>query len=116
MNFEGDISNLSIAFDKPQNFDGEVIRNGLFLSRENAQIYPRIMAPLYYRKDRLLIEATGLLNYNEDKDYFNFGDSTKVMNPGVNRGNLIVFENKTGKVRAEGMFNFCEDLKFMNVD
>ncbi|MDG1297184.1 MAG: hypothetical protein P8P48_08595 [Saprospiraceae bacterium] len=116
VNFEGDRSNLSIAFDKPQNFDGEVIRNGLFLSRENAQIYPRIMAPLYYRKDRLLIEATGLLNYNEDKDYFNFGDSTKVMNPGVNRGNLIVFENKTGKVRAEGMFNFCEDLKFMNVD
>ena len=116
VNFEGDRSNLSIKFDKPQNFDGEVIRNGLFLSRENAQIYPRIMAPLYYRKDRMLIEATGLLNYDEDKDYFYFGDSIKVMNPGVNKGNLIVFENKTGKVKAEGKFNFCEDLDFMNVD
>lgn len=116
VNFEGDRSDLSIQFDRPQNYEGEIVRNGIFVSRENAEIYPRIMAPLYFRKDRMLIEATGLLNYDERLDHFRFGDSLKVMKPSTNRGNLIVFENKTGKVKAEGKFNFCEDLEFMAVD
>ena len=116
VNFDGDRSDLSIKFERPQNFEGEIIRNGIFLSRETAMIYPRIMSPLYYRKDRQLMEATGILNYDEKLDHFRFGDSTKVMNPSVNKGNLIVFENKTGKVKAEGKFNFSEDLEFLNVD
>ena len=116
VNFEGDKSDLAIRFDEPKNYQGEPLFTGLYLSRETARIYPRIMAPLYFRKDRQLLPVKGLFQYDQEKDRFIFGDSTKVSTPGHLKGNQVIFHNKTGKIEAEGRFNIGEGLKYIKVD
>lgn len=112
---EGDKNDLAISFDTPKSFEGDPLRTGLFLSKETTRIYPRVMAPLSYRKDRAIFPVTGILKYNKDKDQFIFGDSLKVeTNEG--RGNLFVFKNKTGQVEAEGRFNIGSGLQYVKVD
>lgn len=72
------------------------------------------MAPLYFRKDRAILDTKGVLKYNETKDEFIMGDSTKVLNKGI-RGNLMSFNGKTGKIYAEGDFTLGQGLKYMQI-
>lgn len=116
VNFEGDRDNLNIAFNEPKNYEGESLLAGIFLSKETARIYPRVLAPLFFRKDRPILPVTGLLTYDEDRDRFILGDSAKVVNPDVLNGNMMVFHNKTGKIDLEGRFNFCSELTNLRVD
>lgn len=112
---EGDKEDLTIAYDTPRNFDGEPLETGIFLSRETAQIYPRVMMPLYFRKDRPVFPVTGLFKYDEKRDEFIFGDSTKVLESGM-LGNYMVFSNKDGSVRGEGKFNLGSGLDYVSID
>ncbi|MEZ5044854.1 MAG: hypothetical protein R2828_33460 [Saprospiraceae bacterium] len=112
---EGDKNDLAIRFDEPKSFEGDPLQTGLFLSKETTRIYPRVMAPLTYRKDRAIFPVTGILKYDKEKDNFVFGDSLKVVtNEG--RGNKLVFKNKTGQIEAEGRFNIGSGLKYIKVD
>ena len=116
VNSKGDRSDLKIRFEKPKNYEGESLLTGLFLSKETARIYPRIMSPLYFRKDRPVFPVTGLLTYDEKRDQFILGDSAKVVNPDNLRGNKLIFSNKTGEIDLEGRFMFGDKLTNMNVD
>lgn len=116
VDFEGDRSDLSIRFENPKNYQGEEIKTGLFLSKETARIYPRVMAPLYFRKDRPLLPITGLFNYDETKDQFVFGDSLRVVNTDELKGNKLIFHNKTGKIEGDGRFNLGEGLEYISID
>jgi hypothetical protein len=116
VNFEGDRSDLAIEFDTPKNYNGDPLKNGIYLSKETARTYPRIMEPLYFRKDRPILPVTGLLKYNKAKDQFIFGDSIKVVTPGYLRGNQMIFDNKTGKLDIEGKFNVGSGLEFVSVE
>lgn len=112
---EGDKNDLAIRFDEPKNFEGDPLKTGLFLSKETTRIYPRVMAPLSFRKDRAIFPVTGILKYNKEKDQFLFGDSLKVVS-NEGRGNKLIFKNKTGQVEAEGKFNIGSGLKYIKVD
>lgn len=112
---EGDKNNLAIKYDVPKSYDGEPLRTGLFLSKETAQMYPRVMMPLYFRKDRPILPAEGFFKYDQAKDQFIFGDSTKVIANKL-RGNYFVFKNQDGSVEAEGKFNIGSDLKYVSVE
>jgi hypothetical protein len=112
---EADKTDLALQFNQPRNFEGEVLHVGLFLSRETSRTYPRVLAPLYYRKDRPLLPVTGLLKYEQGRDRFVFGDSTKVMDAAYLRGNQLYFYNATGKIEAEGRFNLGEGLQAIQI-
>ncbi|GJM35419.1 MAG: hypothetical protein DHS20C18_44200 [Saprospiraceae bacterium] len=112
---EGDKKDLAIAFDEPKSFDGEPLETGLFLGKESAQIYPRVMMPLMFRKDRPIIPVKGVFKYDKEKDQFIFGDSSKIFLNGL-RGNLFTFKNRDGSVEAEGRFNIGSGLKYVKVD
>lgn len=112
---EGDKKNLAIRYDTPKSFDGDPLRTGLFLSKENARIYPRVMAPLHFRKDRAVFDAKGYFKYNKEKDQFIFGDSLKVLRDELT-GNQFIFKNVDGSVEAEGKFNIGSGLKYIKVD
>ena len=100
----GDKKDLAIEFDVPKSIDGAPLQTGLYLSKETAQIYPSVMMPLKLRKDREIISAKGVFQYDELSDQFIFGDSSKViLNEDV--GNLLIFKNSSGDVEAEGRFN-----------
>ena len=112
---EGDKNDLAIQYDKPKSLDGDPLRTGLFLSKENARIYPRVMMPLYFRKDRAILPTKGVFKYNKEKDYFVFGDSAKVIT-NTPRGNKLIFNNNDGTIEAEGKFNIGSGLKYISVD
>ncbi len=116
VDFDGVRSDLLIQYDKPKNFDGDPLATGLFLSKETARIYPRVMAPLYYRKDRPILPVTGVVRYDQGLDRFFFGDSLKVRDQGVYKGNLLVFYNANGRIDAEGKFELGQHLNYISVE
>ncbi|MCB9082329.1 MAG: hypothetical protein H6555_11535 [Lewinellaceae bacterium] len=115
INCEGDKSNLAIKYNNPKTFDGVPLETGIFLSKETTAMYPRIMMPLFFRKDRPILPAKGVFRYDKPKDQFIFGDSTKVLHNDY-RGAEIVFDNKTGKVTGDGRLNLGSGLKYVSLD
>ncbi len=115
--FEGDKNNLAITYDTPLSPEGEQLHSGLFLSKETATAYPRVMMPLYFRKDRPVLPVKGTLTYDAKTDKFLFGDSLKVTRtPGSLKGNFLSFDNKSGTMDMEGKFNLGSALKYVSVD
>lgn len=112
---EGDKSDLAIRYDTPKSEEGWPLETGLYLSKESARMYPSVMAPLKFRKDRAIFPAKGVFKYLETKDQFVFGDSAKVLN-NAKRGNKFIFDDKTGKVEAEGRFNLGSGLQYVSLD
>lgn len=115
VDFEGDKRDLAIRFDEPRNYEGEPLKTGFFLSRESFFCYPRIMAPLYFRKDRPVLPVTGLFQYEPSGDRFIFGDSLKVAAAAL-KGNQVIYHNLTGKVEGEGRFDIGGNLQYIKVD
>ena len=109
INCDADKENLVIPFQEPKNFDGAPMRAGMFLSKESLMIYPRMLSPLYFRKDRAIIDAVGFLKYEDKEDNFLFGDSLKVLGESP-RGNLLQFSDKDGEIYAEGKMNLGDAL------
>ncbi len=114
INSEGDKTDLTIAYEVPKNYDGEQLRTGFFLSKENTRIYGRTMMPLFFRKDRPILPVTGVFKFNEETDEFIFGDSTKVLENQI-KGTKLTFSNKTGKLKGEGPMNIGDGLKYISV-
>lgn len=112
---EADKSNLIIRYDVPKNENGDPLRTGLYLGKENAMVYPRVMQALPFRKDRDIFPARGFFRYDKAKDQFIFGDSARVFNAGF-RGNLFTFKNTDGSVEADGRFNLGSALKYITVE
>ncbi len=112
---EGDKEDLAIRYDSPMTYDGVPLETGLFLSRETAQLYPVVMMPLTFRKDRPVLPVKGIFKYDEQKDEFIFGDSTRVLNNEL-KGNKLVFNNGDGTVFAEGTFTLGSGLKYVGID
>ncbi len=116
VDFDGLRSDLLIRYRSPKNFEGDPLATGLFLSKETARLYPRVMAPLYFRKDRPILPVTGLIRYDRGLDRFLFGDSLKVRDQGVYKGNLLVFYNSNGRIDAEGKFELGRHLNYISVE
>ncbi|MFZ4426215.1 MAG: hypothetical protein ACOYOO_03580 [Saprospiraceae bacterium] len=111
---EGDKKQLAIRIKNPKSEEGFPLANGLFLSKEVANIYPRVMMPLFFRKDRPIFPTEGVFLYDKKRDAFLFGDSARVTGNAL-RGNLLTFFSSTGKVEAEGAFNLCSGLRYYSV-
>ena len=100
---------LMIPFEEPKNFEGVPMRAGMFLSKESSIIYPRMLNPLYFRKDRAIIDAAGFLKYEDKVDNFLFGDSLKILGQSP-RGNMLKFSDSDSKIYAEGKLDLGSAL------
>lgn len=115
VNSEGDKNNLVIKYDEPKNYDGYKLYTGLYLSKESAYLYPRVMMPKFLRKDRAIIEAKGLFKLDEYRDQFIFGDSLKILG-NAKKGSKVTFSNKDGSFKAEGKLIIGDKLKHIKID
>ncbi|MBI5916404.1 MAG: hypothetical protein HY842_13590 [Bacteroidetes bacterium] len=114
---EGDKNDLAIAYNIPLNPEGEQVFTGLYLSKETATAYPRVMMPLFFRKDRPILAVRGIMQYDEKTDKFIFGDSLRMLGGStVMKGNQLVYDNKTGKIEMDGTFNLGSGLKNVKVE
>lgn len=112
---EGDKRDLAIQYEKPTSDEGFWLYTGLFLGKQNAQVYPLAMMPLEFRKDRTIFPATGVFKYLEDKDQFVFGDSSRVI-LSERKGNKFIFDNGTSEAFAEGRFQLGSGLNYISID
>jgi hypothetical protein len=112
---KADKNNLAISYNEPKTYEGEPTNTGFFLSKETAEMYPRVMAPLFSRKDRPILPTPGLFTYNPDKDIFLFGDSLRVLS-GTTKGNMLTFYNGDRRVIGTGKFNIGSGLKYVSVE
>lgn len=112
---EGDKRNLAIKYDVPKGYEGEPIYTGIYLSKETARLYPRVMMPLRFRKDRQVFPIKGYFLYDKPKDSFVFCDSTFLASK-EQKGSKFVFKNFDGTVEANGKFNIGSALKYVKVD
>lgn len=115
---EADKNDLAIPYKVPKNYQGEALHTGLFLSKETTTVYPRVMMPLFFRKDRPLLPVQGIVQYDEALDKFIFEDSLKAMTPNAIKGNELIYHNTTGKIDMKGSFNIASGLnpKHIKVD
>ena len=109
VSFEGDKNNLVIDYDVPKNYKGQRLYTGLYLSKETGSIYPRVMMPLSFAKDRPIVDVKGLFKYDKVQDEFIFGDSIKIADDKM-KGNSLAYSNKDGKILAEGKFQVGSGL------
>jgi len=109
---KGDKNNLAIAYSKPKNPAGDPLKTGLYLDRMTGNPYPSVMGILFARKDRALMDVTGVFKYNKEADQFIFGDSLKLTS-GSYKGNTFVVDAKTKVSVATGEFNIGQGVKFI---
>ena len=112
---EGDKNDLVIKFSNPKNYEGSPLKTGLYLSKERAEIYPNVMMPLSFTKDRAIFPVQGVFRYDQPKDHFIFGDSSVVIRNEL-RGNKFTYKNADGSVEAQGKFNLGSGLKYVSID
>lgn len=112
---KGDKKRLIIALKKPKSPSGEQLAIGVFLSKETAAMYPRVLTPLRLRKDRPIIDCMGEFKYNKTNKTFVFGDSLRVRSLG-DRGNKMVYFTENNVVKADGKLNLGSGLDFVNID
>lgn len=111
----GDKKNLFIAYDTPQSQDDEPLQTGFYLSKDNAVVYPRVMMPLNFRKDRPILPVKGTFTYDETRDEFIFGDSSKLVRNEL-KGNRLIFRNRDGSLEGEGRFQLGQELKYASFE
>lgn len=117
VNCEADKNDLKIEYNKPLNPEGERLHVGLFLSKETATTYPRVLSPLFFRKDRPILEVTGIMDYDDKRDQFIFGDSLRMLGgSSVLTGNQLIYDNKTAAINLDGKFNLGSGLKHISID
>jgi hypothetical protein len=110
INCFADRKDLNIAFQNPKNEGGEPLFTGIYISKENNAVYPRVMMPLTFRKDRNVIDVRGLIRYNAKTDEVILGDSSRLLQNDF-RGNKMVFNNRTSQVIADGKLNIGSGLQ-----
>ena len=114
---EGDKNDLAIEYKTPLNPEGESLQVGLFLSKEMASIYPTVLMPKFFRKDRAILPVEGYMQYDEKADAFIFGDSLRIFGGETDYvGNQLIYDNKTGALDMEGNLQLGSGLKHISVN
>ncbi len=105
-----DPSDIIVSAHEPRNSDRRKVSIGLSLSpADSINVYPNFFALKKAFTDLNIVLDTGIFFYDEISDEFVIGDSNKLIN-GSTRGNIISFNDNTGTIRAEGVFDFGLDL------
>ncbi len=111
---EADKNDLAIPFDVPKSPDAQSLYSGLFLSKETATVYPRVMMPKFFTKDRNILPVKGILKYDDKVEKFIMGDSLCVLEQSL-KGNKLTYNNRTGKIDLEGKFEIGSGLNYVSV-
>ncbi|MFK8161755.1 MAG: hypothetical protein AB8H12_04765 [Lewinella sp.] len=113
---EGDKKNLMLRVDKPKDREGLPLFTGIYLSKPNRQIYPAFVQSLDFRKDHAILDCNEVMLYDEEKDIFLFGDSSRVYAPDQIGGNLMLFDHANGKISGDGKLGLGGRLKYIKMN
>ena len=112
---EGDKKDLTLVVREPKDRDGAPLFTGVYLSKPRRGIYPSLVQTLDFRKDHAILDANGLMNYDEESDVFLFGDSLRIFDETATLGNLLRFNNAAGKISGDGRLGLGGRLKYIGM-
>jgi len=110
VNARVDKENVAIAYKDPVTVDGAKLHVGLMMNVDSAHVYPANMSASKVGRDVQIFDATGVLKHDKKRKQFVFGDSSQVILNGK-RGNKLTVNEVSGKVTAEGSFDFDKAYK-----
>ena len=109
----GDKNNLVLETTNAKTVDGKPLVTGFYLSKPERHIYPRFIQTADRRVDHPILDASGVFTYDEDRDAFVFGDSSRVNDPSAVIGNLMTLDHATGQVTGDGLLGIGGRLKYI---
>ncbi|MEM7573520.1 MAG: hypothetical protein AAF433_11490 [Bacteroidota bacterium] len=109
---EGDKDDLTLEVDEPQGTDGYPLHTGFYLSKDRQLVYPSMIQTLDFRKDHPILPIGGVVRYDEDRDRFLFGDSSRVIN-NEPLGNIMIFDDQNATVSGEGSLGLGGRLTYV---
>ncbi|MEL6628534.1 MAG: hypothetical protein AAFQ92_23630, partial [Bacteroidota bacterium] len=110
---EGDKQDLVLEVETPQDVDGYPLHAGFFLSKDRQLVYPSMIQTLDFRKDHPILNAAGVVRYDEERDRFLFGDSSRVVNDEP-LGNMMVLDDANGRISGSGELGLGGRLKYVS--
>lgn len=102
-----------VHFTDPYNKGRRNVTSGIVFYSDSSDLYTSFFNAKRSLKDKNIFTANGILYYDEKTKEFIAGDPEKVINEGK-RGNIIKYNDATGKVYAEGKMDM--GLNFGLVD
>ncbi|MBK9352462.1 MAG: hypothetical protein IPN09_00340 [Bacteroidetes bacterium] len=94
-----------ISVDSIYNEQKEPLITGIMLSREGLEVYPSIMKAKFSSKDIELFRSKGVMQYNVNKQVFQFGDDETIKGD-YPYGNLLNYSEYNKDIKAFGQINF----------
>ncbi len=111
---EGDKKNLTLKIDSPKDVESFPLHTGFYLGKKSRRIYPILLQTKEARVDHGILPITGVFKYDEERDIFLFGDSSRVIqNSPI--GNLLQLDNRVGKLKGEGMLGVGSRMNYIKV-
>ncbi len=116
-----DRKNVVIQYDEPKNPLNEKVFTEIRMGQRSTDtgdvtvLYPLIMRTPLQRADRVYFGCKGALKYVEKTNEFRFGDSVKVATDRP-KGEMITYNDNTGKYVAEGKLRIGELLAPITAD
>ena len=102
-----------VYYTNPENESGRPVTAGIVFESDSSDLYTSFFSAKKNSKDKNLFTANGIAYYDEASKEYIAGDYGKLV-MGNARGNVLKYNDATGKVNAEGKMNM--GLNFGLVD
>ena len=112
---EGDKKNLVLSTQDVKGREGRPLYTGFYLSKPERHVYPALIQTPDRREDHAILDAAGVFTYDEDRDAFLFGDSTRINDPESREGNLMVFDHANATVYGDGLLGIGGRLNYISM-
>lgn len=93
-----------VKFTDPENESHKPMTAGMVFDADSSDLYTSFFNAKKSSRDKNLFVANGIVFYDEKTREFVAGDADKILNESI-RGNVLRYNDATGKVKAEGKMN-----------
>jgi len=103
-----------IHFSNPIDEQKRPIGVGILLDADSSHLYPAIFSVKRNLSEHELFSATGIVKYDVPTRTYSIGDANKILK-GTQRGNVMTYNEATGKVATDGTVTFGSNFGLVNV-
>lgn len=103
-----------VKYTDPENESHKPMTAGMVFDADSSDLYTSFFNAKKNSRDKNLFVANGIVYYDEKTKEFIAGDPEKILNEAL-RGNVLRYNDATGKVKAEGKMNLGMNFGMVEV-
>ncbi|MBK9730187.1 MAG: hypothetical protein IPO83_02685 [Chitinophagaceae bacterium] len=103
-----------VKYTDPENESHKPMTAGMVFDADSSDLYTSFFNAKKSSRDKNLFVANGIVFYDEKAKEFVAGDPDKILNEAT-RGNVLRYNDATGKVKAEGKMNLGFNFGMVDV-